>query len=111
MEGTSRQTLGTFWKLVEDVINAVLFLLLGLFVLKNPESIAVVPMIVAIAIVLIGRFVSVAIPIRFWRIRQKPSAGELQLSMLMTWGGLRGAISIALLLSLPVSPQRDLCST
>jgi CPA1 family monovalent cation:H+ antiporter len=108
MEGPSRQTLGTFWKLVEDVINAVLFLLLGLFVLKNPESIAIVPMILAIGVVLIGRFVSVAIPIRFWRIRQKPSVAELQLSMLMTWGGLRGAISIALLLSLPASPQRDL---
>lgn len=38
MEGPSRQTLGTVWKLVEDVINAILFLMLGLFVLKNAES-------------------------------------------------------------------------
>jgi CPA1 family monovalent cation:H+ antiporter len=108
MEDSSRNTLGTFWKLIEEVINAVLFLLLGLFVLKNPNSIEIIPMVVAIVVVLIGRFVSVAIPIRCWRIRQRPSLTEFQLSTLMTWGGLRGAISIALLFSLPTSNHRDL---
>lgn len=108
MEDSSRNTLGTFWKLIEEVINAVLFLLLGLFVLKNPSSIEIIPMVVAIVVVLIGRFVSVAIPIRCWRIRQRPSLTEFQLSTLMTWGGLRGAISIALLFSLPTSNHRDL---
>lgn len=108
MESSSRQSLGAFWKLLEDIINALLFFLLGLFVLKNPQSIAILPMILAIAIVLVGRFISVLIPIRFWRIRQKPDRNELQLATLMTWGGLRGAISIALLLSLPISSEREL---
>lgn len=108
MEERSRHSLGTFWKLVEDVINAVLFLLLGLFVLKDPESIAFFAMVLAIIVVLVGRFVSVAIPIRLWRIRQKPDTAEFQLATLMTWGGLRGAISIALLLSLPTSTVRTL---
>jgi CPA1 family monovalent cation:H+ antiporter len=65
-------------------------------------------MALAIVVVLIGRFVSVAVPIRIWRIRQKPSFAEFQLSLLMTWGGLREAISIALLLSLPASTEREL---
>jgi CPA1 family monovalent cation:H+ antiporter len=108
MEEPSRRLLGSFWKLVEDVLNAVLFLLLGLFVLKNPKSIAVVPMALAIGVVLIGRFISVVVPIRIWRIRHKASFAEFQLALLMTWGGLRGAISIALLLSLPASTQREL---
>ncbi len=108
MEEPSRRVLGTFWKLVEDVLNAVLFLLLGLFVLKNPQSVAVIPMALAIVVVLIGRFVSVAIPIRLWRIRRKPSTAEFQFAILMTWGGLRGAISIALLLSLPACAEREL---
>lgn len=108
MNAASRQSLGVFWKLIEDVFNAILFLLLGLFVLKNPRSTALFPMISAVGIVLIGRFISVALPQRLWRIRQKLVPDELRLSLLMTWGGLRGAISIALLLSLPSSDDRKL---
>jgi CPA1 family monovalent cation:H+ antiporter len=108
MNARSQEAIGTFWKLTEDLLNAVLFLLLGLFVLESPYSIAIVPMLVAIVAVLAGRFISVIIPVRLWFIGTKPSVTELQLTTLMTWGGLRGAISIALLLSLPSSGEREL---
>jgi CPA1 family monovalent cation:H+ antiporter len=108
MNAPSQEAIGTFWKLTEDLLNAVLFLLLGLFVLEKPYSIAIVPMLVAIIAVLVGRFISVIIPVRLWHVKTKPSLTELQLTTLMTWGGLRGAISIALVLSLPSSGERDL---
>ena len=93
---------------ISPTIGMLLISLLGLFVLKNPKTIAFAPMALAIGVVLIGRFVSVVVAIRFWRIRQGPSSTEFQFAMLMTWGGLRGAISIALLLSLPASAEREL---
>ena len=94
----------TFWSLIDEVLNALLFLLIGFEVLAVPlHRLEVVAILVAIPLSLAVRAASVLIatlPIRLpWRERQ----GAL---VVLTWGGLRGGISVALALGLPHSAVR-----
>lgn len=99
MSNTTRSHLDTFWELIDEILNAVLFLLIGLEVLVlrfNREFlIAGVLMIPALLAV---RFVSVGLPIAIRRSFREftPHAAKI-----LTWGGLRGGISVALALSIP----------
>ena len=95
-----------FWELIDSVLNAVLFALMGLemLVLRIKGQYIVVGL-VAVAVVLLARLVSVSIPLSFLRGRREFS--EFNLAVL-TWGGLRGGISVALALSLPPSMPREL---
>ena len=95
-----------FWELIDSVLNAVLFALMGLemLVLRIKGQYIVVGL-VAVAVVLLARLVSVSIPLSFLRGRREFS--EFTLTVL-TWGGLRGGISVALALSLPPSMPREL---
>jgi CPA1 family monovalent cation:H+ antiporter len=88
-----------FWSLLDEVLNSLLFLAIGFEVVAltfTTELIGVVA--AAIPLVLIARFISVGIPIRVLGIWQEFTAGAIPI---LTWGGLRGGISVALALSLP----------
>ncbi len=97
--------LGKFWELVDEILNSVLFMLVGLemMVLKI-ESVALVIGLAAIVIMLLSRWVSVALPV--WLLRKKIPF-ERHAIPILTWGGLKGGLSIALALSLPPGKYRD----
>jgi monovalent cation:H+ antiporter, CPA1 family len=88
-----------FWTLVDEILNSVLFLLIGLevLVLRFDPSFAGLAA-VSIPLVLLGRFLAVTGPVLMLRARQEFVRGTIPV---LTWGGLRGGISIALALSLP----------
>jgi monovalent cation:H+ antiporter, CPA1 family len=95
---TQRYVFG-FWTLVDEILNSVLFLLIGLevLVLRFDPSFAGLAA-VSIPLVLLGRFLAVTGPVLLLQGRQEFVRGTIPV---LTWGGLRGGISIALALSLP----------
>lgn len=104
MSDTTRDHVLKFWALIDELLNAVLFLLIGLEVIAiSPEPLVLLAAVGAIPLVLVARCLSVATPL----IAMRPlvSMGALALPTLV-WGGLRGGISIALALSLPEGPAR-----
>jgi len=105
MSETTREHLDTFWELIDEILNAVLFVLIGLEVmaLQFTPSYLVIGLL-AIPSVLLARLVSVTIPVGImgWFREFTPDAIKI-----MTWGGLRGGISIALALSLPLGQSRE----
>ncbi|MEN8376055.1 MAG: sodium:proton antiporter [Gemmatimonadota bacterium] len=106
MSEKTKQHLDTFWLVIDEVLNAVLFVLIGLEVLVLELSpLFLVAGLIAIPIVLASRFVSVGLPIMALRRRRRFLDYTVRI---MTWGGLRGGIAIALALSIPASRQRDL---
>ena len=95
-----------FWELVDEVLNTVLFVLIGLEVIHLIFTIDGFELaILSVPIVLISRYVSVAIPVMF---NDKFKSFNHKVIGIMTWGGMRGGISIALVLQLPPGPYRDL---
>ncbi|WP_201859357.1 cation:proton antiporter [Microvirga soli] len=95
---TQRYVFG-FWQLVDEILNSVLFLLIGLEVLVLGFDPAFAWLSLAsIPLALLARFLAVALPVMVLRTRQKFAPGTIPV---LTWGGLRGGISIALALSLP----------
>ena len=106
MSDKTREHLDPFWELVDEILNAVLFVLMGLEVLTLVFDWKVVTAgLIAIITVLAARFISVALPILAMQFKRTFTQGAIKV---LTWGGLRGGISIALALSLPPSPERDL---
>lgn len=109
MSETTRDHVIKFWGLVDEVLNAVLFLLIGLegiALIGNPQLLFAGA--VAIPLVLIARAASVGAPLlAFWR-RSLPFRATMPV---LVWGGLRGGISIALALSLPRGEYTDLLVT
>lgn len=111
MSKLTREHLDTFWELIDSVLNAALFVLIGLEVLIiSVTSSAVRLGLLAIPIMLAARWVSVAIPISLIRLSSSRVFSE-GVIRIMTWGGLRGGISVALALSLPQSEYRDVLIT
>ena len=112
MSRTTIEHLDLFWEMVDETLNAVLFVAIGmeLLVLTFSRSYLVAGLL-AVLIVLLARFVSVGLPV--WLLRRF-SQFDSSLIGILTWGGLRGGISVALALSLPVdapgesTPRRDL---
>lgn len=105
MSERTREHLDTFWELVDETLNAVLFLLIGmeLLVLSFRGEYLVAGLLL-IPAVLLARLLSVSLPVGLLRARRSFSPHVVKL---LTWGGLRGGISVALALSLPPSPVRD----
>ena len=109
MSAVTREHLDAFWELTDEVVNAMLFVLIGIEVLALKFTVlAVEAALVAVPLVLLARFVSVSVPIGLFRLRRDFDAYTTRL---MVWGGLRGGISIALALSLPAGAARDLILT
>ena len=105
MSEITREHLDTFWELIDEILNAVLFVLIGLEILIITfESQLLIAGGISIVIVLFARFVSVGIPVLFIRKFRELTPG---VTKILTWGGLRGGISVALALSLPASPERE----
>ena len=106
MSDTTRHHIDLFWELLDEILNAVLFVLIGMEVILIQFKLALIPAVLAaIAVTLVARALTVGLPVQLLgsRFRLPPGAGAV-----LTWGGLRGGISVALALSLPPGPQRDL---
>jgi CPA1 family monovalent cation:H+ antiporter len=108
MSEKTRHNLDTFWELADEVLNAVLFLLIGLEVMVlSYKWINLAGALMAIVIVLSARLVSVAVPTNLLKIRSYRSY-DPHVVKILTWCGLRGGISIALALSLPAGSHREI---
>lgn len=105
----SKQTadyLTKFWEMVDEIFNAILFVLIGLELMLIPyEWMYGLVALITTAIVLVVRYVSLAVPSYTLRLHRTFTPGTLPI---MTWGGLRGGISIALALSLTPEMHRDM---
>jgi CPA1 family monovalent cation:H+ antiporter len=110
MTDQAREKVMTFWTLVDEVLNTLLFLLLGLEVMAIGRELPVLlAMLCAIPLALVARLVSVALPMSalgrdFGTGSAVPRRNVVGV---LTWGALRGGISVALALSLPEGPYRD----
>ena len=92
--------LDSFWRLIDEVLNAFLFVLIGLEMLTiNFKPISILAGICAFVIIILARYISVAIPTLFKNIKLRKFYWRE--NVLMSWGGIRGGISIALALSIP----------
>lgn len=104
MSGNTRKHVFQFWELLDEILNSVLFLLVGLEVIVIGADLLNLPVaLAAIPVALAARFISVAIPIKLLSIRERFEQGTVSI---LTWGGLRGGISVALALSLPDVPEK-----
>lgn len=107
MSAHTRERLDTFWEIVDEVLNAVLFVLIGfeIILLKFTGATAAASAVMLV-VVLLARFVCVGVPITLLRGRFSQEFSPHTVKIL-TWGGVRGGISVALALSLPSGPERD----
>jgi len=109
MSQLTQEHLDNFWELVDEVLNAVLFVLIGLEILVLTLSADyIIAGLLTIPLVLAARALSAGFPIALMRRFRSFSTGVVTI---LTWGGLRGGISVALALSLPTGETRDLLVT
>jgi CPA1 family monovalent cation:H+ antiporter len=105
MSDTTRRYLDMFWELIDVILNAMLFVLIGMEVLLVvfPANSLVVAG-VAVAVTLLARLLTVGLPVGLLKRVFNLPRGSWKV---VTWGGLRGGISVALALSLPLGPERN----
>lgn len=102
----THETVGNFWELIDEILNAVLFVLIGLEILiLDIEGPFIFAGIIAIPVIIFTRALSVGLPVVISQIFRTFKPLD---AIVMTWGGLRGGVSIALALSVPDSQERDL---
>ena len=105
MSDTTRHYIDLFWELIDEILNAVLFVLIGMEVLLVSFSVNIfIAAVVAMAVTLAARALTVGLPVSVLKRAFKLPKGS---GWVLTWGGLRGGISVALALSLPAGPERD----
>jgi len=94
-----------FWELIDEILNAVLFVLIGLeVILLHFTHMLLGVACIVILLTLFTRLLTVGVPVGlFNRLFRLPKGSWA----VLTWGGLRGGISVALALSLPVGEYRD----
>lgn len=98
-----RDRLAQFWSLIDDLVNTLLFLLMGLEILSlELGAFAQGVVVAAIPLALLSRAVSVALPIS---LRPMPAAEKARMAAALTWVGLRGPVSVALVLIAPSGPH------
>jgi CPA1 family monovalent cation:H+ antiporter len=105
MSTVTRQHLDAFWDLLDEILNAVLFILIGLEViaLEFTDQYILAGLII-IPLVLLARLISVGLPVtilRRWTLFDPKTVS------ILTWAGLRGGIAVALALSIPNVPARS----
>ncbi|RZL78775.1 MAG: sodium:proton antiporter, partial [Sphingomonas sp.] len=106
MSDITRDYLLKFWALIDDILNAVLFLLIGLEVVTIPWDPRLIALgLAAVPLVLLARGIAVVTPLAV--LRPILSLGRLA-PLTLIWGGLRGGISVALALGLPDGPARSI---
>lgn len=106
MSDTTKDYVSKFWELIDEILNSLLFLLIGfeMIILQFDNRIVGIGLI-AIIVSLTGRYISVFIPTIFMSYKK---TFERYMLPILTWGGLRGGISVALALSLPRSEFRSI---
>lgn len=105
MSDTTRHYIDLFWELIDEILNAVLFVLIGMEVLLVSFSVNIfIAAVVAMGVTLAARALTVGLPVSVLKRAFKLPKGS---GWVLTWGGLRGGISVALALSLPAGPERD----
>ncbi|MCK5824620.1 MAG: sodium:proton antiporter [Ichthyobacteriaceae bacterium] len=97
-----------FWDVLDEILNAILFVMIGLFALQvhTEENSSVLMLVLIIAAMLIIRFISVIIP--YSLIKQDEKESNWKVISVLSWGGLRGGLSIALALSVDPENHGDL---
>ncbi|WP_317040697.1 cation:proton antiporter [Chryseobacterium soldanellicola] len=109
LEAMSEETsdyIHKFWEMVDEIFNAILFVLIGLELLVIPFELSFLYVgLLAIIIVILSRFISLAAPSYIFKLNYEFPKKTF---LIMTWGGLRGGISIALALSLASNMERNL---
>lgn len=105
MSENTRKRLDDFWELIDEVLNALLFLLIGveLLIIEITQSYLIASLLI-IPTVLVARFISVGLPVALLKFKNSYSPHAIKI---LTWGGLRGGISVALALSIPAGTWRD----
>lgn len=102
----TREYVHAFWEIVDETLNAILFLLVGLEILLiNMNFKLFIAGLIAIGIVLLVRYISVGIPMGLFKIRRYYTPYTISI---LTWGGLRGGLALALALAIPLSSARDI---
>ena len=105
-DSIQNQHLTLFWKVIDEILNSILFVLIGLELINlNLDLSALILGVVSIFIVLFSRFFTLGLTNLFLKQKQK---ADFKLLKILTWAGLRGGISIALALSLPDNEIRDI---
>lgn len=106
MSPVTKDYLDKFWELNDEILNAILFLFIGfnLLLVKDINNYWL-PGLSCVVLVLFSRFISIWLPTKFIRFREKFSKGTIKM---LVWGGLRGGVSIALALSINDGPYRDI---
>jgi CPA1 family monovalent cation:H+ antiporter len=105
MSDITREYIDKFWEMVDEILNIILFVLIGFEILViqfNQQYL--MAGVMAVFIVLLARLISVGLPIQLMHLRKKTIPHTITM---LTWGGLRGGISVALALSLHPTMHRD----
>ncbi len=106
MQSVTRDYLNKFWELIDEILNSILFLFIGLELLLIPDVGGFwLPGLICIAIVLLARFISIWVPTKIIPFRKKFNAHTVKV---LVWGGIRGGVSIALALSIPENEYKSI---
>jgi len=106
MKSITQDYLIKFWELIDEILNAVLFLFIGfeLLMIKDLNH-YIVPGMIGILVVLVARFISIWGPTKFMSFRTRFSPQTIKV---LFWGGIRGGVSIALAMSIPKSEHSNI---
>jgi CPA1 family monovalent cation:H+ antiporter len=105
MSDKTREHLDNFWELIDEILNAMLFVLIGLEVLiLTWDTQYLLAGVIMIPVVLLIRFIAVGVPVSILKLSHTFTP---KIVRILTWGGLRGGISIALVLTLPAGEHRE----
>ncbi|MDR6921202.1 MULTISPECIES: sodium:proton antiporter [Chryseobacterium] len=106
MKSVTQDYLIKFWELIDEILNAVLFLFIGfeLLMIKDLKHF-MLPGLLAIIVVLLARFISIWGPTKFMSLRTRFSPQTVKV---LVWGGIRGGVSIALAMSIPKSEYSEI---